>query len=322
MEPSDLDKRRAEKLTEAGHRCLRDGDPDGALKVAAQLEELRYTATFELAALAHVQRGDLDAAIAVLRRGLEIAPLAWPNWQLLGNTLSDLRRYEEAALAYEQALECPDARPSSIRLNQAILASRRGMPDQALMYLDQVQEPALALPATGVRVQALVEAGRSDEALRIGEALLDDSPSDEPQQLACLAAAVGKARRARGATPEAILAFALDALDRYDRNNPQLLALIRAADNQRSPRSRHFRLTVDAKIPFRDPLSRMGKGYVVTYDVVAESIEQALGFVERMESPAVRGNLQVDEHEIIDDSPGDPQGVYRRTAPFYYERDD
>jgi hypothetical protein len=154
MEPSDLVRRRAQKLAETGYQCLRDRDAEGALKIAGQLDELRYTATFEIAALAHAQRGDLEAAVAVLRRGPEIAP----------------------------ALE---------------------------------------------------------EAVRFGEALLAEKPSEDPEELAGLAASVGSARLARGATADEILAFARDALDADDRSNLQLLALIRNAtiSARRPPRT-------------------------------------------------------------------------------------
>ncbi len=323
MEPSDLLKRKSEKLAKAGYQHLKDGDTEAALKVAAELEGLRFTAAFEIAALAHGQLGELEAAVVVLRRGLEMAPNVWLNWQLLGNYLSDLGDYDEAGSAYEKAMECPDVYESSVRLNQAILASRRGLHDQALSYADQVTDPELALRAASTRVATLVGAGRFDEALRIGEALLDDTvDSDELEELGHLAASVGRARLARGTPAPEVVTFAIDALDEYDQSNAQLLALIRDADNQYSPLAKYYRMTVDAKIPFTDPMARMGEGYVVNYDVVADSVEQALTFIERMEAPAVRGLLLVGEHQALEDRPDDPKGVYQRTARYYYERDD
>ncbi len=188
--------------------------------------------------------------------------------------------------------------------------------------MEQVTEPELAIRATSVRVAALVGAGRPDEALRIGEPILRDVDPDEPEEFAHLAASVCRARKARGATADEIFAFALEALDSYDRSNPQLLALIRNADNRYSASAKYFRMTVDAKIPFTDPLSRVGRGYIVNYDVVADSVEEALSYVERMEAPAVRGNLLVDEHEILEDRPTDPKGVYKRTDRHFYEVED
>src|SRR5262245_5741741 len=119
MTPSDRRKQESEKLAEAGYQHLKDGDAEAALRVAEELESLLYTATFEIAALAHRQLGDIEAAVALLKRGLEIAPVVWVNWQLLGNYLSDLERFDEAAFAYESALECPGVWRSSVHLNQA-----------------------------------------------------------------------------------------------------------------------------------------------------------------------------------------------------------
>jgi tetratricopeptide (TPR) repeat protein len=322
MAVDDLTKRKTEKLAQLGYQLLEDGDAEAALKVAAELEALRYTATFEIAALAHARLGDLEAAVAVLKRGLEIAPKVWINWQLLGNYLSDLEHYEEAASAFERAWNCPDVDQSSIRLNQAILASRRGLNDQALSYAEQVTDPDLALRTASARVTALAGLGRFDEALRIGEAILTTVDPDEPEELAYLAASMGSARLGRGTPAEEVIAFAVDALDQYDRSNTQLLALIRDADNQRSAAAKYYRLTVDAKIPFTDPLSQLGQGYIVNYDVVADSVDEALPFIERMEAPTLRGLLVVDEHEILEHRPDDPKGVYARTPRHYYARED
>jgi hypothetical protein len=83
-----------------------------------------------------------------------------------------------------------------------------------------------------------------------------------------------------------------------------------------------MRVTANARIPFRDPLSELGTGYIVSYDVVADSVDEALAFVERMEAPAVRGNLRIDGHEVIEARPDDPKGVYRRSDRFYYAHED
>jgi Flp pilus assembly protein TadD len=79
---------------------VREREFDAALEIATELEAHRYSGSFEIAALAHAGKGDLEAAVAVLRRGVATVPDAWPNWQLLGNYVSDLGRYDEAEAAY------------------------------------------------------------------------------------------------------------------------------------------------------------------------------------------------------------------------------
>jgi tetratricopeptide (TPR) repeat protein len=319
MAVDDLTRRRSGQLAAEGYRHLEEGNAEEALAVATKLEGMQFTAAFEIAALAQVQLGDLGAAVTTLERGLEIAPGVWINWQLLGNYLSDLERFDEAARAYEKALACADVHESSIRLNQAILAKRQDLNDQALAFVDQVTDPDLAIRAAGVRVDALAGAGRPDEALRAGEAALSGCESDDAESLGYLAASMVRARRHQGASAQEIFGLALAALDEHDRSNPGLLALIRDADNQYSATAKYFRLTIDAKIPFTDPRYVQTKGYVVNYDVVADSLEEALDFVRRMEAPVHSGNLLVDEHEVLVDPSQDPKGVYKRTARHYYE---
>lgn len=321
MTADDFTKRRSEKLAEEGYQHLSEGNPEAALNVAAKLETLRYTATFEIAALAHAQLGDLGAAVTTLERGLKIAPGVWINWQLLGNYLSDLKRYDDAARAYDEALSCTHVDESSVRLNQAILATRQGLNEQALSYAEQVTDPDLAIRAASVRVDALAGAGQLDEAIRLGEATLSKNDTDEAGEVASLVASIGRARLRQGATAQQIFDLALAALDAYDLSNRALLALIRDADNQYSATAKYYRMTIDAKIPFTDPQYRQSQGYIVNYDVVADSLDEALTFIERMEDPVVVGNLLVDEHEVLEERSGDPKGVYKRTPRYYYKAD-
>ncbi len=318
----DFRKAKCEKLAEQGYECIRQGDCARALEIAEQLEKLRYSAAFEIAALAHAELDDLEAAVRVLTRGLEKAPTAWLNWQLLGNYLSDLKRYEEAAVAYEKGLACRHVKASSIRLNQAILASRQCLHAEALQHLEQLVDPEWQYRKASAKVTALIGLGRIEEAIQVGEAALP-SPGDEASpDLGYLASAIARARTARGDPADRIFEYASTALERYDRSNRALLAAIRNADARYSSGAQYYRMTVDAKIPFTSPLYREAKGYIVHYDVVADTLEEALRYVERMEDPVVRGNLLVDEHEILEERPEDPKGVYRRSDRYYYARED
>jgi tetratricopeptide (TPR) repeat protein len=212
---SDLTEKRCERLADQGYQHLEDGKPDEALAVAAKLEELEYTAAFEIAALAHAQQGDLATAVKTLERGLDLEPAVWVNWQLLGNYLSDLGRHDEAASAYERALGCPGVELSSIRLNQAVLAHRRDDLPRVLECVRQVEDPALASRAAAVEVDALRRAGRLDEAVQVGETALAASEAKvgDPDELASLAESVGRARWQGGASPTEVIAFALESLE-------------------------------------------------------------------------------------------------------------
>lgn len=327
MSVLDFQKSRAERLADEGYRCIREGDDSRALEIAAQLEELASSTAFEIAALAHHERDDLEAAVRVLERGVEQAPDAWLNWQLLGNFRSDLERYQAADEAYAQALACADVDPSSIHLNQAILASRCGQHDRALVHLEQLADQEWHYRKASAQITALVGLGRVAEAITVGEAALDtvaEGPVDDErsEEIGYLAGALARARVTRGDPAEQIFTFAAAALEAYDWSNRQLLAAIRDADHRYSSNAKYFRMTLDAKIPFTEPLYRKAKGYMVSYDVVADSLSEALAFVERMEEPMVRGNLIVEAHEVLEHQSSEPKGVYKRTLRHYYESEE
>ena len=92
-----------------GLSYVKDGRTAKAMEVARELYSLRYSGGFEIEAQALAQDGMKDEAISVLCKGLEAAPTSWLNGNLLGNYLSDQGRYEEAFIAYEDALRPPPA---------------------------------------------------------------------------------------------------------------------------------------------------------------------------------------------------------------------
>jgi hypothetical protein len=101
---------------------------------------------------------------------VELAPTVWINWQLLGNYLSDIERYDEAASAYDEAFRCPGADESSIRLNQAILAARRHNTEQVLYYADSIlnraSSKAAKIPSFGWSTRMLRSARYKTLGLR------------------------------------------------------------------------------------------------------------------------------------------------------------
>jgi hypothetical protein len=168
----------------------------------------------------------------------------------------------------------------------------------------------------------LADLGRLDEAIGHGQTMLTEAQDESSEDHAQLAAAISRARLQRGDAAAEIFAFAFAALEDYDWSNGALLAIIRDADNAYSPEAKYYRMTIDAKIPFTDPQYREHKGYVVNYDVVADSVVEALRYVERMKDPIVRGNLVLLEQEILEDRREDPKGVYDRTVRHYYAADE
>jgi tetratricopeptide (TPR) repeat protein len=313
-------RERIEALADKGFELLGEGEHLAALKVAEELKELRYSAAFDIGAQAYCGLGDIDSAIRMLEEGLEKAPDCWLNWQLLGNYRSDLEKYEEAKTAYERALECPNASKSSIYLNQAIVANRQDNYAEALEKLDRVEDPDLQLEAASVRVSVLEDLGRVDEALALAEKTLAEHGGDDAdgENLGLISAALGRMQLKRGHRKEEVRDFVVHAL-RYDCANSSLLHLIREIDDQHSALAQYYRLMVHVRTPEDFPEYEDIKGYFVTYDVVAESLEQALQFLQGFVSAVHPGNAEIEETEVLEEHADQPLGVYWRSGRCYYD---
>lgn len=214
-EPTPAQKKKSLELAERGFSLVREGDYKAALKVAKQLEKLRYTAAYDIAAQAHAGLGDLDEAVSTLERGLQKAPDCWLNWQLLGNYRSDQGDYDAAVAAYERALTCPDVCEDSIRLNQAILANRRRDYAAAEACLRRVTDPEFRLEVATTRVRALEGTGRLDDAMLLAEQTLAGEWEGETaaRNLPYVVAALARMRLLRGIDPGEVRGFILGSLE-------------------------------------------------------------------------------------------------------------
>ena len=121
-------------------------------------------------------------AIATLERGVANAPGIWLLWQLLGICYSDLKRFDEAALAYEEALKCENVAESSVLLNQAMLATRLHENEQAHSRLDRTTEPELYLEKAQTRIGILYNQNRLEEARVLAELTLEDVENGESEE--------------------------------------------------------------------------------------------------------------------------------------------
>jgi tetratricopeptide (TPR) repeat protein len=317
--PEDDLNQRIEALMNQGYEHLEQEDYEEALEVARQLEELQFTAAFELAALAHDGQGDVEAAVRVLHRGVEAAPDCWPIWQMLGNYLSDLERYEEAEAAFEQALECDDPWTASIRLNQAILARRRELHEKAIELLDEVDDPELKLHVAEQWVGNLKQMGRNDEAVALAEpTLAENRENDEDADtLARTAALLGQIWLEQDHDREEILQLVLGWLE-IEQGCEQLLAVLREVDGQHSPNARGFDMTLHAELPEGHSFADDPVGYYIVCHVVADNPEEALQFVRRLETEELSPRLEIEEARESEADPQMAKGVYWRSGRIFY----
>lgn len=311
-----LRRKRTEKLAEKGYGLVEEGKYDQALDVASELDQLQYSAAFEIAALAYAGKEDLPSAVRVLEEGVEKAPDVWLNWQLLGSYRSDLGLFAEAARAYERALECPGVSKSSIRLNQAVLAHRTGDHAAALRLAGEVDDPDLKLWTESLKVGALAAMGEGEEAERLGLQALSEAGDDaDPGRLCSIAEDVGRVQLERGDPKPEIRAFAVRWLER-EPGNADLLGLIRDLDGLYSENAQYYRLLVRGTIQPDSPLAKDAAGFFSHFHVVADSPEEALDFVRSLDD--LPADLSVEEWEALEDRSSDPKGVYWRSGRIYF----
>jgi len=318
----DTRQKKAEELSADGFECLKSAEYKKALKIAAQLEKIRFSACFEIGAQAHAGLGNVEKAVRVLERGVKLAPDVWLNWQLLGNYLSDLDRFEEAEKAYREALNCSNASTRYIRLNQAVLANRQNKFNDALLILDKIDEKELGLEKSEARFYSLLGLNRIDEAINLADRILKKTPDEDSnlELFGRIAAALGRLRLKQGKPKEEVRKWSAEALKTYGYSD-RLLTLIRDIDELYSETAKYYRLQIHGRIPPTSPRYSWARGFYTTCDVVADNSAEALSFIREFEDEDVQGNLFIEEEKIVEPRPNDFKGVYWHTGYTFYERE-
>lgn len=134
-----------------GLAYVEEGRTSKAMGVAAQLYSIRYSGAFEIEAQALACDRLKNEAIAVLQKGLELAPTSWLNRNLLGNYLSDQGRYDEAFAAYEEAPRTPTADSILIEANYAMALHRAGRNEEAQAKITELIAQDLSNAEPGLR---------------------------------------------------------------------------------------------------------------------------------------------------------------------------
>ncbi len=94
-----------------------------------------------------------------------------------------------------------------------------------------------------------------------------------------------------------------------------MLALIRDIRDERSKDSKYFRLVIQGN-SLDAPASV--EGFYAPYDVVAESEEEAMVFIEEVESLTGFDHLEIEEIEVLTARVRDPKGIYRAGTRTYF----
>ena len=318
-----IDRQTVDGLLEQAYGLIQQGDAEQAIVVGNQLLEHRHARGFEIIALAYEQQGRTADAIAILKEGVSKVPGAWPLWELLGNLYSDQDEYQEADSAYQRALACPNADGDSINYNYAILLKRQGKLDQANALCDRISSEDLKTKTKVLRLSLFNAMKKHDQAIQYGARLIEemlqqkDLPDEDMQDLARAYAEVGRAHWEGKYDRQSAWENAWKALE-WDRSDNSALWLVREIINRKSAGSKWFKLIVEGRWHFPIEPDKAPPGFITTYEVVADSPQEALAFAQDLEPVEVRQTMRLDSHEEMGAFPDNQQGVYWRSAYGFY----
>lgn len=318
-----IDRQTVDGLLEQAYNLIQEGNAEQAIIVGNQLLENRHARGFEIIALAYEQQGRSQEAIAILKEGVNKVPSAWPLWELLGNLYSDSEEYQEAHNAYSKAMNCPNVDGDSVNYNYAILLKRMGRLDEAGALCDRITGSELQNKIRVLKLSILNAQHKYDAAVAFGKQLIEqllaipDLPDEDMQDLARAYAEVGRAHWEGQYNREAAWENAWKALE-WDRSENSALWLVREIINRKSPGSKWFKLVVEGRWHFPIDPEKPPPGFITTYEVVADSPQEALAFAQDLEPLEVRQSMRLDSSEDLGGYPDNQQGVYWRSAYGFY----
>jgi len=304
---------------EEGFEALAGHDTKRAMRIGRELKKLRHSSNFEIMAQAYVADGQTEQAVQVLKEGVSAAPNVWRLWQLLGNCYSELERFQDCHSAYRRALECPGADTSTIHLNRAIALEREEKHEEAIQALSEVSGEELRLRRVAMTMELLNGLGRHSEARVLGEeAARVEAPEEEDRaSLASIYAGLGRAVWEESHQSEAALDWAWKAVA-LEKDEATALWLIREIAHKHSPSSRYMRLLVRGRWNESITEDEEPPGFYATYEVIADSREEAMEMIRPFEPEALRESLFLERCDILEKAPDQTQGVYVAAPAYAY----
>ena len=321
-----FDENQAEQLTQDAFAALEAGHYDRVLELTAQLRALKFSSCFEIEALLHLDQNQPVRALQILDEGTGAVPDLWLLWQLKGNVLSDLKRFDEALQAYDAALPLEGADAGSLRLNRATALWRQG---RAKAALREVEAAPLENQNLDVRwrLEALqlglwAELKRCDEVKARAQTLYQEQEDlevepDEAGQLSVAFSQIGWAllgcENGDGAR-----AWAGAALE-VDRTNTQALLLRRdsAPDLPQADKTFRVMLAGQAEDENGEVL-----GFYTPLQIVAPDAERAQKLALEFESPRWQTPIRVEECARTGVCERQPSCVYQVDGYFFFPLDE
>lgn len=311
-----------ESLTTAAYAALDSDDIGKAMEIAQELINLRHVRGFEILALALEKQDRYTDGIEVLRKGISVVPDAYPLWELMGNLYSKERDYENAETAYVTALACPNSDSASICYNMAVMLRHSGHPQQALSIATQIDSPLLAIRVNALKVSLYNAIQEYDEAADLANQLiseimaLEELGDDDMKDLAMVYAELGRSIYLGSGNKQGAFESAWKSLE-WERSEPTALWLVRELIGRKSNDSRWFQVEVEGNWYFPLEQGKLPPRFRVTYDIVADNIDEAMMFAKHLEPPEIRESMQVKSVSDRGNHANYTQGLYWR-SPYNF----
>ncbi len=317
-----------QKIYGEGWDLLEEGNFEQALEIGKRLERLRWTGAFELQAAVYEAQDDRESAVDILKRGIDKVGGPYLLFSRLGNTLSDLGRYDEAIQTYKDGLALDTTDIALFRMNIGLVYSRTDQNEKALSEYQSIEkeiadrgesEPIYwHYMAMLARVLSDLKY-HSDLAKLINpirKKLLDEDCFELSKSRIAAAYAVSLFHKNEDAASIRWLGRAIE----LDRNGWQPKWLSRENILKKlSSGGILYYITCEGIWPAHLTGSGEDCGVLACFEVVAEDENQAFEFAKSFISKEVRNSFVLGEAEIIEKQTLDPKGVYDVQSYIFYD---
>lgn len=313
-----------EKLYQQALEFLETGEIKRAHKLGKILIDKGYSGGYEVLALCYKDEDKIRNAIKILTEGTKKIPQAWPLWRQLGNLYSDQENYVLARQCYDKAQDCHNADISLITYDRALTYFREEIYTEALRLLDELPHEWQEESA-GLKASTLSALNKYEEAINHCRSFIAkiEQKSDEdrnPFDLSSLYTELASALWKKEQSSEALL-LVVRAL----KIQPHQFALttLREIRNLNSDKAKYFNLMVQGKwdSPIDFDEENRNSEFFRTYQIVADTLEEAFEFTKVFEPDEIAESLSIEEYKLEElDSPM-LKGVYEASGHIFYSEE-
>lgn len=282
------------------------------------IEEGQIEGYFILTDIA-AENEDIPNCIKILQKGIQDLGNNWKLWMRLGNYQSDTDQFENADYSFERAQYSSEADVSLVKLNKAVLASKRKEFDKALNLIEEARED-YSMKCYCLELDILDDQGKYDEVLKsINETNFEEDYDDDKKTISKITFFLANAAYQLGKIKEAIEYVRISL--NHNRSNSQSLWLRREMYGKRNKNNKYYRIMIDGDYQDEEIVGQE-MGFFTSYDVVANSLESALKEIIEFEPlDLAKDTFAIDEYEILNESSEDPSGIYLTSGFNIYQKE-